>query len=62
MKNEHDANLTLQPIEQRRIEPRAIEHYARPVEGAWTLFRWSLGVMLTSALLGFVTGLLWRYL
>jgi hypothetical protein len=54
--NEHDANLSLQPVDRKPIEPRAIEHY-RP-GGGRVLVKWCAGVVAAGALLGFVAGAL----
>lgn len=61
MRNEHDANLSLQPMVQR-IEPRAVEHYRKPDRtGLWAALV-VLGGAGTGPLLGLVVGLVQRFL
>lgn len=60
MKSEHDANLSLQPINRKPCRSEAIEHY-RP-GGEWIAVRWCLGVIASGALIGFVAGVLSAYL
>lgn len=60
MRNEHDANLSLVPLESKPCRPEAIEHY-RP-GGEWIAVRWCAGVIAGGALIGFLAGLVSAYL
>ena len=61
MRNEYEANLTLQPMTQR-IEPRAIEHYRKPDRtGLWAALM-ILGGAGAGLLLGLAVGLIERLL
>ena len=58
--NEHDANLSLVPMDRKPCTPEAVEHY-RP-GGGLVLVKWCAGVVIGGALLGFVAGVLSAYL
>lgn len=58
MRNEYEANLSLQPMDRKPCRPEAIEHYSKPSDGAWTLFRWAFGVVVAGAAIGFLAGFL----
>jgi hypothetical protein len=60
MRNEYEANLSLQPMTRKPIEPRAVEHY-RP-GGGLVLIRWCAGVVAGGTLIGFVAGFVSNYL
>lgn len=60
MKNEFDANLSLQPMDREPCRAEAIEHY-RP-SGERVVVSWCLGVIASGALIGFLAGVLSAYL
>jgi hypothetical protein len=61
MRNEHDANLSLQPMAPRH-EPRAIEHYRKPDRtGLWAALVVLCGAGI-GLLLGLAVGLVQRFL
>lgn len=61
MRNEDEANLSLQPMMDRKpCRAEAIEHY-RP-GGEWVSVRWVVGVIAAGAFIGFAAGVLSAYL
>lgn len=60
MRNEYEANLSLQPLDRKPCKPEAIEHY-RP-GGEWLAVRWVVGVIAAGAFIGFVAGVVSHYL
>ena len=59
MRNEYEANLSLQPMDRKPCAPEAIEHY-RP-GGEWIAIRWVVSIVAGGALIGFVAGVLSAY-
>lgn len=60
MRNEHDANLSLVPMERKPCRAEAVEHY-RP-GGEWVAVKWCVGVIAGGALIGFIAGLVSAYM